>query len=105
MLSGRRGRCRVNGISFSIEDPTPLVDQARELAVQRAQDKADALAELSDIKLGSIIKVSESGGVPPPTVGLGGAFAEERAFQAGNTPIQGGDITVSVYVYVTFAIE
>ena len=43
--------------------------------------------------------------MPPPTVGLGEVFAEERAFQAGNTPIQGGEITVGVYVYVTFAIE
>ena len=51
----------VNGVSFTVDDPTPLIDQARTLAAQDAQRRAGALADLSVVKIGKITSVTGIG--------------------------------------------
>lgn len=95
----------VSGVSFSIDDNQPLVDEARRLAVRDAQRKAEQLAELSGLTLGDILDISEGGGAPPAPVFV---EATAEAFAIGGevrTPIEGGRILVSLSVFVTYAIE
>ena len=94
----------VNGVSFTIDDPTPLLEQARELAVADAQAKAQTLAALAGVTLGRVVSISESGGVPRPVSGFGGDFAQEAEF-AVPTPISQGQLTVSMSVFLTFELE
>ncbi len=96
----------VNSITFTIEDPTPLLDQARELAVADARRKAEALAGLNDVSLGPVVAISESGALPSASVAFDGrgAFAIEQAAFAP-TPISGGQIEVFLSVFVTYALE
>ena len=99
----KAGANNISGVSFSIEDPASLQEDARAKAVADAQARAQALAQLTGVKLGDVVSVSEviTGGPGPifydaaAKVGLGG----------GGAPIQPGQLEVSVQVQVSFAIE
>ena len=95
----------VNAIEFMIEDDTALQTQARALAVKNAEAKAQTLAEASDVTLGKPVTITETtfGGGPPI------AFAESAAFAAdsarSSTPVQAGELTVTVNVTIIYEIK
>ena len=95
----------VNSIQFMIEDPTPLQAQARTLAVKDAQVKAQTLAEAGGVTLGKLITITETSRSAVPPI----AFAEEAEFAADSartsTPIQAGELTVTVNITVVYEIE
>lgn len=95
----------VNSIQFMIEDPTPLQAQARTLAVKDAQVKAQILAEAGGVTLGKPITITETSRSAVPPI----AFAEEAEFAADSartsTPIQAGELTVTVNITVVYEIE
>ncbi|MDI6857288.1 MAG: SIMPL domain-containing protein [Dehalococcoidia bacterium] len=92
----------VQGISFTIDDPDELRDQAREEAVADAKAKAERLAELSGVGLGKVISISESFGAPPPIPLARDAIAESGE---GATPIEPGELDVVLTVEVVYAID
>ncbi len=95
---------RVNGISFTVDDPSPLKVQARELAVQEAMKKAQELATLAGVGLGQLIFISETSSTPIfNQVEARGDFALASSFTA--TPISGGETQIQVSVQVVFAIQ
>jgi uncharacterized protein YggE len=87
------------GISFDVKDPTSLEDAARELAVADAKARADNLAKLAGVTLGQVMMVSESGGGPGPI------YRAAALDMAGATPIQAGELQVSLAVQVVYAIQ
>lgn len=95
----------VNSIQFMIEDPTPLQAQARALAVKDAEVKAQTLAAAGGVTLGKPITITETSRSAGPPI----AFAEEAAFADDSgrtsTPIQAGELTVTVNVTVAYEIE
>ena len=94
----------INSIQFTIEDPTTLKMQARVAAMQDAQAKAQTLATEGGVALGKPISISESGDFyPPGPVSFDFAFADEAA--AIETPIQSGQLQITVRVNVTYEIE
>ncbi len=50
---------RIQGINFTIDDPTPYLREAREKAVKEGVAKAKQVAEVAGIKLGKLIYISE----------------------------------------------
>jgi uncharacterized protein YggE len=86
---------RINGVSYSIEDDSQLVRDARERAFNDAKDRAEQYAHLSGLRLGQVISISEvAGGVPPQTsVGM----PMPRAM-AAPPPVEPGQQTVSFLV-------
>ena len=93
---------RINGIGFTVEDPTAYNNQAREEAMQDAADKAQQLADLAGVTLGKAVYISESGGYVPsryPSV----VYAAEGA--SGTTPISAGELEITVSVQVAYAID
>ena len=95
----------VQGVWFGIDDPTELQKQAREEAVQKAREQAEQLASNAGASLGKLISISESSyypfyerGIPVPNTG--GA-----AFDQASTPIEAGELEISVTVNVLYAIE
>ena len=93
---------QVQGLSFTIEEPEELRAQARQEAMADARARAEDLAELAGVKLGKPISVTESAGAPPV------AFREAAPMGQGveeATPIEAGELEVSVTVDVLFAIE
>jgi uncharacterized protein YggE len=94
---------RFQGVSFSIESPKPLEEQARAAAVADLMAKANQLANLTSIQLGSLVSISESGGVPDAMpVAERAALAQDTA---SVTPIVPGEVDVRVNLEATFAIE
>lgn len=95
----------VNSIQFMIEDPTPLQAQARALAVKDAEMKAQTLAEAGGVTLGKPITITETSRSAGPPI----AFAEEAEFAADSartsTPIQAGELTVTINVTIVYEIE
>ena len=95
---------QINSIQFSIDDPTTLKMQARVAAMQAAQAKAQTLATEGGVTLGTPISISESGDfyVPRP-VNLEFAFADDAG--AVDTPIQSGQLQITVTVNVIYEIK
>ena len=94
---------RVNSISFSVDDPTKSVDQARELALLDAKAKAEQIARVTGVSLGSVSFVSDSSSnvariVAPSFDAKGGAAAS-------TTPILPGDTDLTVSVQVIYNIK
>ena len=95
---------RINGISFTVDDPSPLKVQARELAVQEAMKKAQELATLAGVGLGQLIFISETSSTPIfNQVEARGDFARAASFAA--TPISAGETQIQVSVQAVFAIQ
>ena len=84
---------RINSVSYSIDDDSTLVRDARARAFNDAKDRADQYAQLSGLSLGKVISISEvpGGGPPPPMPAPRGAMAD-------SVPLAPGEQTVSFSV-------
>jgi uncharacterized protein YggE len=92
---------RINNISFSVDDPTPYYEQARQKAVADAKAKAEQLADLAGVNLGRPTYISE-GSVSPPVIYREAAMAVPAP--APTTPISPGEIELTLNVQVAYAI-
>lgn len=94
----------VNSIQFMIEDPTDLQMQARALAAKDAEAKAQTLADAHGVKLGKPVTITEvtSGGISPTVF-----YAESVAADSlrVSTPIEAGQLTVTVHITVIYEFE
>lgn len=95
---------QINSIQFTIDDPTTLKMQARVAAMGDAQTKAQTLATEGGVTLGKPISISEPGDFYAPyPAGLEFAFADDAG--AAATPIQSGQLQITVTVNVIYEIE
>lgn len=95
---------RVSGVSFSIEDNDELISAAREAAFADAKGKAEQLATLGGVTLGSPVTISETFSSPRPPIEY--AVAEDSLGGADAiTPIIPGGQDVVVTITVQFDIE
>ncbi|MBI4298819.1 MAG: SIMPL domain-containing protein [Chloroflexi bacterium] len=93
---------RFSGISFTVEDPSSYMVQARELAVKDALSKAQQFATLTGVRVGPLAFISESGSAPIiKDFGLRGATLEVAQ---APTPISGGELEVQITVQAAFSI-
>jgi uncharacterized protein len=94
---------RINGISFSVNNPGQYYAQARTLAMTDARAKADSLASLAGISLGRPVYISEnSSSIAPPTEISPGAA---QGVSAPRTPISPGQTDITLYLQVAYAIQ
>ena len=97
---------RIQGLTFTVEDTTALEAQAREKAVQNLMAKAQQLANLTGVQLGSPLYLSESGGfVPRPEPIFARAMAATLEAAVPPTSISAGELTVSVNIQGTFSVS
>ncbi len=94
---------QIQGISFTIDDPAKLRDEARQEAVADAKAKAERLAELSGVDLGKVMSISETFTAPPITLARDTLMAP--ATGPGPTTIETGEMDIVVTVQVIYAIE
>lgn len=95
---------RINGISFNIEDPQPLRDEARAEAVADMKRKAEMLAELSGVKLGRLVYLNEGAAYSPPQPLYGRAEAAFAMSDSYETSISPGGLDISATVQGVFLI-
>jgi uncharacterized protein YggE len=97
------GANTVNSIQFDVADKTEALKDARAEAVREAEVQAQELADAAGVTLGDVLTIGFIDSSPYPVFdgkGGGGAAAE-----AASVPIQPGQLTFTVNVTVTYAIE
>ena len=94
------GANSVNGPTFSIADPDPLLARAREAAVKDAIAKAERYAAAAEVELGKVLSIDEGSGGGP-------VFARQMRAEAmaASTPIAPGESTLSVSVTMVFELD
>jgi uncharacterized protein YggE len=97
------GANTINGIAFSVEDPSALYDEARKAAFADARHKADLYAAAAGNSLGDIRSISESQGGPQPQPYLMKSMAMDAA--AAPVPVQGGELTFAIDVQVSWDLD
>jgi uncharacterized protein YggE len=97
------GANNIWGVNFGLDDTADLEAQAREKATADARSRAETLAELHGVTLGTVVSVSEVVGNTPGPIyadtmmakGLGGA----------GTPVEPGEVRFSTQLQVVYAIQ
>jgi uncharacterized protein YggE len=94
--ANQAGANSVGGLSFGLQNPEPLVEQALTQATKMATAHAAAIAAGLGGKLGAVLSAQEGSSYTPIAVGVANAGA------AVTTPVQTG--TVTVYATVTIQV-
>ena len=96
------GANRVYGISFSVADPSALLNQAREQAVANARANAELLAKAAGASVGQTLVITENigGGEVGPMPAM-----TMRADVAQSAPVQAGEQSFSTQVQITFELR
>lgn len=96
----KAGGNTINNVSFDIDKPEPLQNEARVAAIKDAADKADLYAKAVGYRVKRIVTVNESGGYAPPR-----PVAMARMVQSdASTPVASGELTINADVNVTFEL-
>ncbi len=95
------GANNIYGINFNVENREEAVAEARELAIQDAKAKAEAIAEEAGVTLGDLISISVySAGSPVAYYDAkGGAYAEAAV------PISAGTLNITMECSLTYEID
>ena len=94
------GATSMDGLTFRVADPAPAERDARIRAMAEARARADVLAESAGLAIDGVIDIVEGTPVRPPS-----PFAKaERMAMAADvaTPLEAGELEVSVSVTVTY---
>lgn len=98
------GATSINGPTFSIDDPAPLLVQARGAALKSAKQQADFYAQQAGFRSARLVSISEnnSGGLRPVE------FSSDRMkvqMAAAPTPVEPGQVSASVTLTVQYALD
>jgi uncharacterized protein YggE len=97
------GANNIYGISFSVENPEALLEQARKAAIENAKTRATQLAGASGAAVGDVLVISENIGAQPIPMPM---MARAEGAVAGQAaPVQPGEQSFSVDVQVTFGLK
>ena len=94
------GATTIQGISFRLADPKSVEAQARQLAMNDARAKADALASAAGVSIKGVASIAESSYTPVTY----NAAVDKAAAGSASTPIQTGTTDVQVTVTVSYLI-
>jgi len=95
------GANNIFGLDYGIEDRAELESAARADAVADARERAEELAELTGVTLGSVVSVREVGSGFGPMMD----FAESQAQGGGGAVLEPGTLSVNTSVVITYAID
>jgi uncharacterized protein len=97
---------RVNGITFTIDEPASYYVKARELAIEHAANKAKQMADKAGFKLGKITYITENSG----NYGINYrnyVSMQDAAMGSSSvpTPVSIGQLEVTATVNIAYAIN
>lgn len=99
------GANTISGITFAVEDPSELYNEARKEAFADAKGKADLYAQAAGVELASLSLISEQQGYnqpPQPYTFKAAAVASDRA---APVPVEVGQLTFSIDVNVNWDLK
>jgi uncharacterized protein YggE len=98
------GANQMHGISFRVDTPDSLLDEARKRAMADARHKADLLAGEAGVIVGPPISIVDSGdsSPPPPRPMMMGRM---MAVAAAPVPVAAGEQELNVTVHVVYELK
>ncbi|WP_020038998.1 SIMPL domain-containing protein [Salipiger mucosus] len=92
------GANRLSGLTFGLQEPGPVMEQARRDAVADAMETARVLAEAAGVRLGAVVSISQQGGgyAPQPMMEMA---------RAAPAPVAAGEAVLNARVTMVFALE
>lgn len=96
------GANTVNGVTFSVADPSELLDQARKAAFADARHKAELYAQAAGAELGDLETISEQRNVNSPEPYPMYARAE---MAAAPVPVEAGEMSFGVTISVSWDLN
>lgn len=97
----RDGANRFSGVSFAVQRPAPLRDEARSRAVADARRKATLYAQAAGVRMGEVLEIREPGSAssPAPRMSRSEPIMAEAAM-----PVAGGELSFSARITILYAI-
>jgi uncharacterized protein len=95
------GANSIYGVNFYVEDTSAVASEARQLAVQDAQARAEELAGAAGLSVGSVISITETYGPSPMPLGRGGSAVMA---ESADLPIEAGSTVITVDVVVVYEL-
>jgi uncharacterized protein YggE len=96
------GANTINGVTFSVADPSRLYDDARRAAFKDARSKARLYADEAGLDLDRIRSISEQQGYGQPQPYMMRDMA--MSAEAAAVPVQAGELTFAIDVQVTWEL-
>ncbi len=96
------GANSVNGVSFFIDNPQSLMDDARRKAVEDALRRATILAGTAGANLGPVMTISENGGYRPQPMMMRSMAMEDAG---GSVPVAPGTQEITTSVNLVIGLE
>jgi uncharacterized protein YggE len=97
------GANTVNGVSFSVADPSELYDEARKAAFADAKAKAELYAGVAGSALDDIVSISETQGFNQPQPVAMYAMRADAA--SAPVPVEAGELSFAINVNVQWELE
>ena len=98
----------LNQINFSVKNNTDYFIKSRELAFQKAVEKANQYAELSNLKIIKVLKISEEGNQqisPIYNRFLNNRVEYEATADQSSTIVPMGELEITTRIFVEFLLE
>lgn len=94
---------RIDSIGFTVDNPAPYREQARQQAVADAAAKAKQLADAAGVKLSKPVYITESSYIPGPIYRDVAVKAEGAP--SVETPISPGEMEITTSVQIAYNID
>lgn len=99
-----QGANQIDGPSFTLDKPDVALDEARRVALKKAQARAGMYADAIGLKVARIVSIDESGaGFQPPRPMM--MAKAEMAMDASTTPVMPGEQTHAISLNVVFELR
>lgn len=98
----------MNQIDFGVADNTEHFVRSRELAFEKAMQKAEQYASLSGLRVGRMLSLSEDGANPAAPLYRSAAvnqFKVEAAMDAASTVLPSGQMEITTRISAVFVLE
>jgi len=92
----------IRGISFSVENPAPLVEQARAAAIRDVLEKAQKVAEAANLRIVRVLELSEEGVEAPAARQI--VMARGASSPRPDVPVEAGELVYRARVNAIFEI-
>ncbi|WP_172123723.1 MULTISPECIES: SIMPL domain-containing protein [unclassified Devosia] len=97
------GANTINGVSFSVEDPSELLDEARKAAFADARTKAELYATAAGGSLEEIVSINESQNFSGPQPFEARSMA--AAAPQKDVPVEAGELSFAINVSVQWELD
>ena len=94
------GANTLNGVEFGLQQPEPVMNEARKAAVADAKARAELIAGAAGVKLGAIKSITEGGAAPMPMPMM--RMAADAA--AGAVPVASGEVGTTAQVTIVWTL-